>query len=185
MSGPIPVFDLDGTLLDSDTALMRPFLQLGVPRSEITFGHPIEIECTRLGIRLDDYLSIYDISAAQPFPGVDQLLGSLSRWGICSNKHRTSGTAELERLGWHPEVATFSDDYGGGAKHLGPVLDALDVAGSEIVFVGDTEHDRHCAEKVAAGFGYAGWNPRVSSLAVDGVRVFSTPGEILDLIGHR
>lgn len=181
----IPVFDLDGTLLDSDTALMGPFLQLGVPPDEITFGHPIEIECRRLGLRLDAYLSIYDTSAAQPFPGVDQLLGSLGRWAICSNKHTGSGTAELERLSWKPDVATFSDDYGGNAKHLGPVLDALEVAGSEIVFVGDTEHDRRCAEEVGAEFGYAGWNPRVASLAVDGVSVFSTPGDILDLIGHR
>ena len=67
----------------------------------------------------------YDLSAATPFPGVDALLGQLDRWALCSNKSRASGMAELERLGWNPAVALFSDDFGGRPKVLGPVLAAL------------------------------------------------------------
>ena len=53
----IVVFDLDGTLIDSDEALVAPFLSLGVPPEEISFGHPIEVECARLGLRVEDYVA--------------------------------------------------------------------------------------------------------------------------------
>ena len=44
----IPVFDLDGTLLDSDAALVAPFVALGVPPERITFGHVLADECAAL-----------------------------------------------------------------------------------------------------------------------------------------
>src|SRR5690349_7720940 len=83
----IPVFDLDGTLLDSDAALVEPFLALGVLREDVTFGHTLEDECRRLGIHVGDYLDAYDETAAQPFPGVHDLVDRLDRWAVCSNKH--------------------------------------------------------------------------------------------------
>ena len=60
---------------------------------------------------------------------------------MCSNKHADAGRAELARLGWEPEVALFSDAFD-GPKQLGPVLDALGVGADDVVFVGDTAHDR-------------------------------------------
>ena len=35
----VPIFDLDGTLLDSDAALCGAFVALGVPHESVTFGH--------------------------------------------------------------------------------------------------------------------------------------------------
>ena len=142
-----PVFDLDGTLLDTDEALRAAFVALGVPAEDVTFGHVLADECARLGLTVDDYLAHYDESLAQPFPGVPELVARLDRWAVCSNKHARSGRAELARVGWEPEVALFSEAFG-GPKRLEPVLDALGLGGDEIVFVGDTDHDRACAEAV-------------------------------------
>ena len=178
----VVVFDLDGTLLDSDEALAQPFIDLGVPRDEITFGPLLERECARLGIEVDDYLLRYDTSSAQPYDGVCEMLASLDSWAICSNKHCSSGRAELARLGWKPDVATFSADYEGGTKLLRPVLDALGVTGTQLLFVGDTVHDLRCARDVGAEFGFAGWNPRVASSDLGDARVFPAPGSILELI---
>ena len=36
------VCDLDGTLIDSDEALLEPFLAAGVPREAVRFGLPVE-----------------------------------------------------------------------------------------------------------------------------------------------
>jgi phosphoglycolate phosphatase-like HAD superfamily hydrolase len=163
----VAVFDLDGTLLDSDAALTAAFLA---------------DECRRLGIALDDYLDRYDEAAAQPFAGVGDLVAEVARsgrWAVCSNKHPRSGRAELARLGWEPEVALFSDAFA-GPKRLGPVLDALGVGAQEVVFVGDTAHDRVCAQEHGIVFGLAGWNPRAQ--AGPGDVVLRRPIDVLDLL---
>ena len=176
----IPVFDLDGTLIDSDDALAAPFVLLGVDRADVTFGHVLEHECARLGIDVADYLAAYDDRAAQPFPGVAALVAGLDRWAVCSNKHSEAGYAELARLGWRPEVALFNDAFD-GPKHLAPVLDALGLSAEEVVFVGDTAHDRSCAQAAGVRFGLAAWNPR--SRPQPGDVVLSHPGEVLALLG--
>ncbi|MDZ7732446.1 MAG: HAD-IA family hydrolase [Acidimicrobiia bacterium] len=173
------VFDLDGTLLDSDEALVRPFVELGVPRSQITFGHVLEAECHRLGISVADYLERYDPERAEPFPGVEDILRSLDRWAVCSNKHPRSGWAELDRLGWQPDVARFSDAFE-GSKRLGPVLDALGVVAADVVYVGDTDHDRRCARDVGATFVLAAWNDRAEPGPGD--IVAARPGDVLEVV---
>jgi hypothetical protein len=117
----VPVFDLDGTLLDSDAALVQAFVVLGVPPEAVTFGHVVAEECRRLGIDLAAYLDAYDTSLAQPFPGVVDLVASLDTWAVCSNKVGAKAAAELDRLGWRPDVALFTEAFG-GPKRLQPVL---------------------------------------------------------------
>ena len=178
----VPVFDLDGTLIDSDAALVAPFVAAGVPVEAVTFGHVLADECERLGIGVDVYLDAYDEAAAQPFAGVVELVARVSRrgaWAVCSNKHPRSGRAELARLGWQPEVALFSDAFD-GPKELGPVLAALGVEPEDIVFVGDTAHDRACARQHGVTFGLAGWNPRARPAAGD--RLLRRPLDVLTLL---
>ena len=177
------VFDLDGTLLDSDEALAAPFIALGVPREQVTFGHVVAEECARLGYTVDDYLSRYDASAALPFAGIDDMLRRLSvPWAVCSNKVRRYAEAELARLGWEPAVARFAEDFD-GPKQLRPVLDALAVQGSEVLFVGDTDHDRACAKAVGARFALAAWNPRARRAARPDDTWLDEPGDLLRLFG--
>lgn len=155
------ICDLDGTLLDSDEALVAPFVALGVPAERVRFGALPGDECARLGVPLASYLAGYDCNRAQPYPGVGEALARLPRWAVCSNKHGPVGRAELARLGWHPETALFADDFE-GPKQLGPVLERLGLGPAEVVYVGDTEHDRRCAAASEVAFAIAGWNPRAT-----------------------
>jgi HAD superfamily hydrolase (TIGR01549 family) len=177
---PWVVFDLDGTLVDSDRALIEPYLRLGFTRDDVRLGPLLVDECARLGITVEDYLASYDESAAKPFPGVEELVAQLDRWAVCSNKHARSGRAELARLGWRPDAAFFADAFG-GPKRLEPVLAALDLDAGAVLFVGDTAHDRACAAAVGCPFVLAGWNPRAAPR--EGDLVASTPAEVLDLFG--
>jgi phosphoglycolate phosphatase-like HAD superfamily hydrolase len=172
------LFDFDGTLVDSDAALLAPFTALAVPAERVPpLGLPLVAACEHAGITVEDYLAHYDPEAALPFPGVAALLGRLDRWGLCSNKQRTSGARELTRLGWQPTVAFFSDDFGGQPKELLPALAALGIAPSEALFVGDTAHDRVCAQAAGVAFALAGWNPRAE--AEPGELVLAQPADVL------
>lgn len=185
MTEPYPtlvLFDLDGTLLDSDEALSGAFVALGVPADTVTFGHVIADECARLGVPLEAYLDAYDPDAARPFPGVEPMLSQLPRWAVCSNKHPVSGHAELERLGWAPVGAWFADAFD-GPKRLDVVLTALHLDATEVLYVGDTNHDRAAAEAVGCRFVLAGWNPRVQPQAGD--EVATTPAEVLQAVAGQ
>ena len=185
MSGrrPVVVCDLDGTLIDSDQALLDPFLAMGIPQEAIRFGLPVEEECVHHGVSVEEYVERYDTEVVQPFPGVVDVVARISeraRWAICSNKHQDSGRAELARLGWAPEVVMFTDAFD-GPKRLGPVLDALAVGADEVVFLGDTGHDRACAAEVGARFALAAWNPR--AVAREGDIVLERPEQLRELLG--
>lgn len=174
------VFDLDGTLVDSDAALRAPFVAMGVDPEQVPLGLPLGAACDLVGVRVDDYLAAYDGTAVHPFAGVDELLARLDRWAVCSNKARPSGRAELARLGWEPEVAMFSDDFAGRPKELAPVLEALGLAPADVVFIGDTDHDRSSARLAGVPFALAGWNPRV--VPEPGDVVVHRPLDVLTLL---
>lgn len=175
------LFDLDGTLIDSNAALLAPFAALGVPADRLApLGLPLGAACERAGVTVTQYLAHYDIDATLPFPGVADMLASVGPWAICSNKDRWSGEQELRRLGWIPVHTLFSDDFGGMPKALGPMLSALNIEPAHAVFIGDTEHDRAWAALAGVPFALAGWNPRV--IAVPGDVVLGAPSDVLRLL---
>ena len=179
----IVLFDFDGTLIDSDAALLAPFTALGIATADMPpLGLPLGDACARVGLTVADYVARYDSSASVPFPGIEEMLVHLGRWGLCSNKTRQSGVQELARLGWHPTEAFFSDDWEGRPKELDPVLLALELAPADAVFVGDTDHDRACAHLAGVDFALAGWNPRARQGARPDDVVLERPGDVLALL---
>ena len=176
----VAIFDLDGTLLDSDRALVEAFVRCGIPAETVTFGHVLTHECARLGIAVEDYIAAYDPHDVSPFDGVLELLDRVDRWAVASHKDRTVGLAELDYLGWTPEVALFTQDFG-GTKELEVVLDALGIGRDDAVFVGDTAHDRDASVRAGVSFVVAGWNARAD--VRDGDVVARHPGDVIGLLG--
>jgi phosphoglycolate phosphatase-like HAD superfamily hydrolase len=179
----IVVFDLDGTLIDSDVALQAPFTALGVDPATVPLGLPLAEACELAGVSVAAYLAAYDGSVVRPFAGVQEMLDGLGDWALCSNKARSSGQAELERLGWSPIVARFSEDFGCRPKELAPVLAALSVHPDDVLFVGDTAHDRACARAAGVEFALAGWNARATSEPGD--QVLRHPADVLAWVAAK
>jgi HAD superfamily hydrolase (TIGR01549 family) len=177
------VFDFDGTLVDSDEALLSPFEQLGVDRREVIMGSAVAEECERLGVSMEAYVASYDVQAVRPFPGVQDMLEVVGRWAIVSNKHPRSAGAELDRLGWQPESVLCADAFGWAHKSLRPLLLRVGLTSEEVVLVGDSEGDLRCAEEVGCRFIWAGWNPRVARAGPMG-EIAATPSELLGLLGR-
>ncbi len=175
----VPVFDLDGTLLDSDAALVAPFVALGVPAENVHFGMTLSDACEQLGVTLEDFVRHYDPSSIRPFNGVTQLISRLDRWAIFSNKLAHAGEEEIEALAWRPELALFFESFG-GPKTLTPVLDAMKLEPTDVVCVGDSDHDRRCAHAAGVDFALAAWNPRV--VPAEGDIVLYEPSQLLDLL---
>ena len=178
----VPVFDLDGTLLDSDEALVAPFVALGVPAERVGFGMTLAAACDELGVSIDDYIHHYQADAVRPFAGIEAMISRLGRWAVFSNKLAAAAKEDLRRLGWEPEVALFVESFS-GPKSLGPVLEALGLSANDIVCVGDSEHDRECAREVGARFALAGWNPR--TIPGEGDIVVAEPGDLPAVLGRR
>ena len=111
---PIPIFDLDGTLLDSDAALLDAFVALGVDRELVTYGHVVADECARLGLTVDAYLDTYDVTAAAPYPGVAQLVEKLDLGpgsvGVEIRRERPAEMANVHHL--YPVAAAATDKTG-------------------------------------------------------------------------
>ena len=169
MAARFPIFDLDGTLLDTDDALVATFVTFGVSREPTSRS----VMCSPTSARVSASTSTRSSTATTPtwpnrFPASprswhDSTVGRCARTSI-----RPRAAEELARLGWTPEVALFSDAFD-GPKRLPPVLDALGLDPAHVVFIGDTAHDRVVAAELQVPFGLAAWNPR--AVAAEGDRV--------------
>lgn len=176
------VFDLDGTLVDSDEALRAAFAANGIDPTGIEMGLPVEEACLQAGVAMEDYVEAYDTDAVEPYPGVGEMLASLPRWAVLSNKHPDSAIAELDRLGWVPEVLMCADTFAWDHKSLVPMLDALGMEPHQVAMVGDSAGDQRCATEIDGRFVWAGWNTRVQVASPDG-EVAATPADLLVRLG--
>ncbi len=122
----VPVFDLDGTLIDSDAGPCCSVRRARCAAEQITFGHTLAVECDRLGLVVDDYLDRYDDQLAQPFPEVEAPWPGSSDGRCARTSTHEAAAPNWRGYGWTPEVVMFADSFN-GPKELGPVLDALAV----------------------------------------------------------
>ncbi|MEE2756816.1 MAG: HAD-IA family hydrolase [Myxococcota bacterium] len=161
----IPIFDLDGSLLDSAPDIGNALNEI---RREFDL-EPLTIDFIRtkigggLGSLLRDTKSVPDasqvprardifmahygrnlLSHSAPFDGVETLLSECSIRGLVTNKPRRFGKEIIEQLGWTFTVSVYGDDGYGQKPEPGPIARAIDLIGynaSDIVYFGDSDAD--------------------------------------------
>lgn len=179
------VFDIDGTLIDTEQAVLCSFQDTvkeltgrTVPAAELAF-------C--LGITGEDALrriSVENVSAAldlwieklyqcrhmmSVFEGIPELLKELRareiKMGIVTSKTRVSFRNDFESFEIKKYFTTVvcADDTSEHKPMPGPLLKYMEVTkepAGRLLYVGDSVYDRECAKGAGVDFAIAGWGSK-------------------------
>lgn len=200
------VFDIDGTLIDSERAILRSLQETLLrkagreyPSEQLTFCLGITGEDTlerlhvenvpdvmRLWLELlrkyDDMISIYE--------GIDELLKHLSdhgyRLGIVSSKTRDMYDNDFSRFGishyFHTVIC--SDDTQEHKPSAAPLLKCTERSGvnvRETLYVGDSVHDSQCARNAGVDFALAVWGSHTETTRAD--YYLRKPSDLIAVLG--
>ncbi|HSP48350.1 MAG TPA: pyrophosphatase PpaX [Clostridiaceae bacterium] len=169
-------FDLDGTVIDTNTLILESFrhtfrtrLHLDVPEETIYsfFGEPLHHSMSRFDGDVDDLLSTYRTfnlehhdAMVRPFEGTEETLKELKGMGlllgIITSKRRMLAERGLEffRLRDYFDVVITPEDTQEHKPTAAPLLKACEVLGiedpRETVMVGDSSFDLLCGKNAKA-----------------------------------
>ena len=148
---------------------------------------------------MDTYMDFYrQIVSEMPhlYPGVTETLGRLKECGyrlaVFSDKRRAFGDAELAQtgIGGLLDYSLFLVDgrpYKPDPQGLLQVLDALEVAPDQALYVGDTGDDMECAHRAGVNSGAALWGAldREKVLAAGPGFRWEQPGQLVASLGQK
>lgn len=203
------VFDIDGTLIDTEKAYMNALLKvlneqyhLDYTYEQVVtiFGIPAKEGLESLGIADEDIPDImkawyvaFDEFAdlAGIFDGVTNTLKTLQTFdvklGIVTSKTLAEFKAVFDPLGL---TSTFqnvvtADDTDKHKPDPEPLLKIIEISGipaDQTLYIGDTKYDLDCAHGAGVKFGLAGWGAHNNGQFQDMDYFLSRPAEIIDLV---
>ena len=199
------IFDLDGTLIDSEPDLRaalnrlladRGLSPLGAAAVRAMIGDGAKILVQRAFAAHDrasgpaeyaEFLEDYEVNATVAtvvYPGIEAALATLRAAGhkmaVCTNKSEQAARNVLQALG----LASFFDAVVGGdglyrkpdPRHLAQALAALDKTDS--IMIGDHQNDQTAAKALNLAFIHVAWG--YGDLDTD--YIADTPTELLALV---
>jgi HAD superfamily hydrolase (TIGR01549 family) len=200
------LFDLDGTLIDSQALVIRASLEtlrrgagIEVTAEEIRQTLPLTISGRfhrYAPDRVEELVSLYNsfyaahIADARPFPEIPEVLGALraraARCGVVTSRmHRTADLAlRTHGLNVYFDVVICDEDVSAHKPAPDPVfaaLAALAVGPGDAIMIGDSVLDIRAGRAAATRTGAAlwgSWEPD-ALLAAQPDDVFTHPREIL------
>lgn len=206
------IFDFDGTLIDSSPAILATLDAVlrangiapvrALERDII--GPPLlatlqtltgVTDRSRLEALAADFRSRYDtegIYATAAYPGVAETLRQIVAAGrrlvLATNKRLKPTRLLLEHFGWLSwfDAVYCVDSRNPPFPHKGEMLLALlhdmELAPTECVYIGDTNHDKQAAAHAQLRFVAVGWGYGVGDQAVGaGISVLDSPVQLLEL----
>jgi len=199
------VFDVDGTLVDSERCILYAFRDTLLdftgreyPLEELTFCLGITgddavarfpgLDGEAVLDRWTEYLGRYADTVGF-FPGVPELLRTLKgagcRLGIATSRIHAEVDGDLAQAGLAPLFGHIvcADDTDTHKPQPGPLLKYMEWSGAapeEVLYVGDSIYDSLCAQGAGVDFALAVWG----SHAKDRPALYypETPGELPGLI---
>ena len=199
------VFDIDGTLIDSEETALRSLHRVAleltgreVPRDELyqTFGLSsadimrfLKIEDISRGQELwhtyfQDYMDLIHV-----FDGIPQVLAALKERGchigLISSKNREEYRHDFAPLPIAPyfDTTVLADDSPTHKPQPGPMLAYLAKTGArpeEVLFIGDSVYDMVCGRSAGVDQALALWG-RKEDPSIEATYRLSTPQDLLAL----
>lgn len=197
------VFDIDGTLLDTEHAVLcslrdtiLEYKGKDVELSELKFalGIPGEVTLKRIGITntlaanqtWNNYMAKYS-HTIKLFEGIESVIQELKsqgyKLGIITSKSRNEYNNDFIPFGLNDYFDTVIcvDDSERPKPYPDPMLKYLELSGAkkeETIYIGDTIYDMQCASEAGVDFGVALWGCN-SVEDIHATYYFSSPKDVL------
>lgn len=199
------VFDVDGTLIDTEYAVLhslqetlRVLIGKEVPCDELKFALGIT------GIDALKILDIKDIPSAmelwenklceysdntKPFDGIEELLKNLLnlgyKIGVVTSRTREEFDHEFCRLGISHYFTTTvcADDTKEHKPNAGPLLKYMQLSNTDdekVLYIGDSEYDSKCAQNAGTDFALAVWGSHNKLVKAD--YFLERPADLLSVL---
>lgn len=200
------IFDIDGTLLDTEVAVLSSLQKLvceelnkNLNFDELSFalGIPGEVTLNRLGItnisacgvKWNKYLKEY-FHHIKVFDEIKDTLIKLNEIGV-STGIVTSKTREEFLNDFVPfeldnffKLVVCADDTKKHKPNPDPILKFIEISGadkSKTIYIGDTKYDMECALSAGIDFALALWAAK-SSTGINANYFLKNPKQILKLV---
>lgn len=183
------IFDLDGTLIDSDAMLKVSLLEMYAkyrPDFVVPEGHTIPFSGPPIAETLTkefpnedtnklakEFLEISKknyVMYTTLFPGVEEILStllSLGKYvGVVTNKSRSATDYTFELLGLTDLVqkSVCGNEVEVGKPDPSGIFKIMKEFGvndkKDVIYIGDSEYDYLTAKNAGVDFGYVTWSPR-------------------------
>lgn len=199
------ILDVDGTLLNSEPMIIATLPALleeyGVPYTpdllHRSIGCPSEqfMEQCGLGDRAEEATRRWISMMAQQldkmelFDGVQAVLDAPIRRGVVTSQARVELVANFHCQGITDrfEATVCLDDTPFSKPHPRPLLYCLEqmaLSPQDVLFVGDTQYDRLCAQAAGVDFALALWGAGSPTGFEDATYILDHPEQLLALVAH-
>lgn len=198
------IFDIDGTLIDTEKMYIKPLYDVlagrgydltyeqaaatfgitaldALDRLNVTDKESVMTDWNRLIPDYAKYLRVYD-----GIPESLAELGNTKRLAIATSKIRSEFERDFSPIGlnhYFNEVVT-SDEVNAGKPAPDMILKGIEKLNAEpsaTVYVGDTVYDMQAAHKADVAFALAGWRTDADSRFNQADYVLQQPSELLSI----